>query len=88
MFELANGFIRYLLSDDSQKLVSSIGMLSPLYDVYSTDDGVHDTLEQGGRLYTVSPFMDESAVAQMQNAAKVALNGGNKEVLKNFLKAS
>ena len=83
-----DAFIRYLLSEESQKLVSSIGMLSPYFDVYSADDGLHDRLEKINPVYTVSPFMDEAAAEAMQNAAKSVLNGGSKEVLKNFLKAS
>ncbi len=86
--KICDAFIRYLLSEESQKLVSSIGMLSPLYDVYSVDDGLHDTLEKSSCLYTVSPFMDERAVGEMQAAARSVLGGGSKEVLKNFLKAS
>ena len=82
------GFIRYLLSEKSQKLVSSIGMLSPEYDIYSVDDILHDAIEKSSCRYTVSPFMDDRAIEEMQNAAQAALRGDNKEVLKNFLKVS
>ncbi len=86
--KICDAFIGYLLSEESQKLLSSIGMFSPYYDVYTVDDSLHDTLETITPAYTVSPFMDAAAVLEMQNAAKSALDGGNKEVLKNFLKAS
>lgn len=82
------GFIRYLLSEKSQKLVSSIGMFSPEYDIYSVDDILHDAIEKSSCRYTVSPFMDDRVIEEMQNAAQAALRGENKEVLKNFLKVS
>lgn len=81
-------FIEYLLSEKSQKLLSSIGMFSPYCDVYYADDKIQDALEGIRVGYTVSPFMDDAAALGMKNAATSALNGGDKEVLKNFLKVS
>lgn len=86
--KLANAFIEYLLAETSQKLVVEIGMLSAKYDIYGDDAPLQNALEAEKRLYTTSPFMDESASEEMKNAALSVLHGSNKELLKNFLKRS
>jgi ABC-type molybdate transport system substrate-binding protein len=81
-------FIKYLLSEKCQKLLSSIGMFSPLFKIYSSGEEAFYAMERVHSLYSVSPFMDDAAAIAMSQAAKNAMLGGDKEVLKNFLKVT
>lgn len=84
--KLANAFIGYLLAEESQKLLTGIGMFSALYDVYSSDDGMRKMLEDTKPTYTLSPFIGGKAREEAGRCAVEALRVGNAEVLKKFLK--
>ena len=79
-------FIKYLLSEKCQKLLPTIGMFSPIFKVYNSGEELLCAMESVEPTYTVSPFIDDAARAAISQAAKNAMLGGNREVLKNFLK--
>lgn len=85
--EICRDYIESLLSETTQKRLTEIGMLSPFYDVYSSDSPLADELERGAARYTLSAFTSLSALREANDAAKAALAGGSAEVLRNFLKA-
>lgn len=78
----ANAFVAYLLQEESQKLLTEIGMFSPLYDVYPSDGGLRKTLEAVKPTYTLSPFLGERGRSELQTL----LHRGDGEVLKKFWK--
>ncbi|MBQ9081108.1 MAG: hypothetical protein IJY26_00535, partial [Clostridia bacterium] len=66
------GFISLLLSEETQKTLSDIGM----YPVSSIKPQ-----------HTLSAFVSESALAEVRDKGKSALINGDVKILKNYLKA-
>ena len=84
--EVCQRFIGYLLSEESQKLLTAIGMLSEKYDIYAPDQALQNALEEVGCRYSVSPYLSAEAAKQLKSVADRVLQGENAEVLKKFLK--
>ena len=61
-------------------------MFSPIFKVYNSGEELLCAMESVKPTYTVSPFIDDAAATAISQAAKNAMLGGNREVLKNFLK--
>ena len=80
--KMANAFVGYLLQEESQKLLTEIGMFSPIYDIYPSDGGSRKTLETVKPTYTLSPFLGQSGRSELQTL----LQKGDREVLKKFWK--
>jgi hypothetical protein len=81
---VCNGFIASLLSEETQKKLTEIGMMSAFYDVYSADNSLADDLEKESVRYTLSAFTSVDGLNEVKKAARAA--DGEKTVLKNFLK--
>ena len=84
---ICEDYIDALLSEETQKKLTEIGMLSPYFDIYSADNSAADELEKAGVRYTLNVFTSDSGMTDVETAARETLTGGNAEVLKNFLKA-
>lgn len=83
---VCDGFVETLLSPTSQKRLTEIGMLSPYFDVYDSEDGLHDLLESAKIGFTLDVFASAEGLRKADEAARAAVGDGNAEVLKNFLK--
>ncbi len=84
---VCDAYVESLLSQKNQEKLTEIGMLSPLYDIYTVDSPHADELEKTKVRYTLSVFTSASGLNEVNQAAKSVLAGGSAEVLKNFLKA-
>lgn len=84
--EICEAFLRTLLSEETQKTLSKIGMSSAFYDVYGEDAPYHDELEKATAEFAPSAFLSEAAIAALREEANAALLSGNAEVLKKFVK--
>ena len=85
--KICDDYIESLLGEKNQKKLTEIGMLSPYYDIYSSDNPAADELERARIGYTLNVFTSAEGLNGVNAAAKDVLAGGNAEVLKNFLKA-
>lgn len=85
--EICGEYVRLLLGEESQKRLTEIGMFSPYFDVYGADGGLADEMERVTARYTIGAFASPEGLKSADDAAKSVLNGGDAEVLKNFLKA-
>lgn len=85
--KICDDYVESLLGEKNQKKLTEIGMLSPYYDIYSSDNPAADELERARIGYTLNVFTSAEGLNGVNAAAKDVLAGGNAEVLKNFLKA-
>lgn len=83
----ARRFIKFLLSDEVQKKVSSLGMLSVNLKGNGYDNEYLSALEKVDVNFTVSPFSSrENFNLACENSIKAIENGGGREEVSNFLK--
>lgn len=85
--EVCCDYVESLLNESNQKKLTEIGMMSPYYDIYSSENPLADEMERGTARYTLNVFTSLNGLKEANDAAKAVLAGGNAEVLKNFLKA-
>lgn len=79
-------FIDYLLSDEAQKKISSIGMVSDYYNCYTSADGTMYALQSAACSYTVGAFTGDSALEEVRRLSSAGLTQGQTKNLKNYLK--
>lgn len=85
--EICKGYLDLLFSEKYQKRLSTIGMLSPYFDIYPKDQTVFYALQEGKPQRTLSVFTSREGLSSLDGAAAQAILDGNTEVLKKFLKA-
>jgi len=79
-------FIKFLLSENMQKKLSSIGMVSDSYNVYAKSDGVLFEMQNLSYSYTLGAFTGGGTVSELKTLSAEALAGGDTKNLKNYLK--
>ena len=84
--EICRGYIQALVGEKTQKKLTELGMLSPYFDIYTSDSPLQDELERVHVKTTLGAFVSEAGLTALGEAAARALREGNMEVLKNFLK--
>ena len=82
----ALSFVRFLLREETQRKLTSIGMLSSLFKIYDSGEKQSE-MEKVTPSYTLSPFYGEEALDEIQAVAKEALRSGEAEPLKKILKS-
>ena len=82
-----DAFIRYLLSENSQTLLTEIGLFSRYFHIYSEKDELQRKIERGNVLFTLSPFVDLQVRRGVLQCAQDVMNGAKIELLKKFLKS-
>ncbi len=82
-----NLFIDYLLSEDIQKTLSQISMLSVIdLNIYN-DNVYYSELEKVNNVYTISPFLQSESLKKVKNDSKNAFIAKENEVkIANYLK--
>lgn len=80
-------FLSLLLSENIQKNLTKIGMMSEYYNIYDSSNGALQKAEKIKAKYSVSAFIDENGYKQMNALAENVLKGDcdNLKKLKNFL---
>ncbi len=76
-------FLYCLLSEETQKKLTKIGMLSAFCDVYGSSEKVMDGAEKGEVRHTVSAWLSEEKQQELRRCASAALKG-DKNGAKNF----
>ena len=86
-YNIALDFISFLLSEERQKELTGIGMLSQYYSVYDDGNAAMQEAERVTPLKGVSAFTDENAYSEMRALAARSLSGDGDSLkkLKNFL---
>ncbi len=79
-------FVNYLLTDGVQNKLVDISMLSTVKGGLYSDNEPFSRLERQAVKYTVSPFIDESAIKNLYALAKEVLNGqkSKEELIKHL----
>ena len=84
--EKSQDFIRYLLAEESQKLLKNIGMFSDRYTIYEGEGTLQGAIEEGKTIFSISPWTAKEQRMEISAAIKRVMQGENVEVLKNLLK--
>lgn len=79
-------FIEFLLSEEIQKKLSSINMISGEFGVYSPSDGVLYEMQSVNYSYTLGAFTGEEALKEIKTLSERAIALGDTKNLKNYLK--
>lgn len=78
---IAERFINYLLSENVQKTLKSIGMFSCLYDL--DYDNIHlDKMQKVKPKYSVSAFLSTQSLKEMQSLSLSAMLGDEESLIK------
>lgn len=79
-------FIEFLLSEEIQKRLSSISMISGVYNVYSPSDGVLCEMQSISYSSTLGVFTGAEALKEIKTLSERAIALGETKNLKNYLK--
>ncbi len=83
VYAACQDFLRHLLSENTQKKLTRLGMFSAFFDIYGSSDGIMDKAEGSISRRTVSAWLSEDAQSTLQSLALEALSG-DKNGGKNF----
>ena len=84
---LGAGFIDYLMSEEKQKELTGLGMLSTRFSIYDDAQPALRTMEGIRVGYTVHPYTSASVLAEIGEAARSVFRKENVNILKKFLKS-
>jgi ABC-type amino acid transport substrate-binding protein len=79
---IAKKFINYLLSENSQKKLTALSMMSVNYNIYNSENPYMQMLESSKITSTISVFMPPSIRQQFFDNSKAVLDGDNETLKK------